>query len=138
MFHTIQPLCLLAPPGGAPAGRTTSSVTLRRTRFLAAILNNLDYTQVYTRNLGVGEKFSRILSRFRDPPHLTGFQHAPLLFHSCFKPASLFPSSSAAGPGGGRASPGRALPPGPGRPAGRGDPRPGGGRCRSAAASTTR
>src|SRR4029079_16517715 len=98
MFHTIPSLCLLAPPGGAPAGRTTSSDALRRTRFLAAILNNLDYTQVYTRNLEVGEKFSRILSRFRDPPHLTGFQHASLLFHSSLQPRISLPSQLSSRP----------------------------------------
>src|SRR5258708_6415572 len=88
MFHTIQAL-YLAPPGGAPAGRITSPgtyfVLVNEARFLAALLNVLDYTQVYSRNLAAGETFFADLSRFGLPSHLMGFKHESSAVHSYFK-----------------------------------------------------
>src|SRR4029079_5923425 len=78
----------LHPPAVHPPDGRQARGLLPVARFLAAMLNNLDYTQVYTRNLGVGEKSSRFLSRFGDPPHLTGFNTVLFSFIPLFKLAS--------------------------------------------------
>src|SRR3954454_22952628 len=148
MFHTINMPTLhppaVHPPDGSQALKPTLALLGRSLSSLTAMLNVLDYTQVNSQNLVVGNNFFADLSRFASLPHLKESKHGSSTVHSSFKrnlvcrdfrPASPGLSSSPCGLAGDRWKPGRARPRGPRRPADRAAPRPAGGRRRSAGAS---